>query len=110
MNKEHNIHSNPVLDERWKRENRHWHKKIIQGVKSPMQHLFSENDSKRESRYNSVSRSIRNNAKKELQDEIRATEIERQNRILVQRMSNILQGKNRYKQKGLDSLTGSYRL
>ena len=76
MNKEFHLHSKQILENRWQKEQKNWHTKMIKEAQSPMKHLFSENHFKliksdkitlpKEKRYKSELRNIRYNAKKEL--------------------------------------------
>ena len=67
-----------------------FHSKLMNNIKSPMKELFSSSSHKR---FNSVSRTIRNHAKKEGVD-LKQSEIDRQNKILVNRMTEIIKGKS----------------
>ena len=66
MYREQYLHSNPSIEKAMRYEQKVFHKKNMHQVKSPMQDMMSDWSTKR---YNSVSRMIRNSAKKELLEE-----------------------------------------
>ena len=90
MYRDHHIHPNQTLEQKFLEENKKRHQEQIKNASSSFQPLFSEYDPKR---YQSVAKIVRNSSKKDYLFEERATEIERQNRILVEKMNNVYRGR-----------------
>lgn len=68
MYREHYLSSNSALESKWQRNNSEWHTKRVMEATSPMTQIFRSGQGSKK-RYNSQSRAIRQNAKKELMEQ-----------------------------------------